>query len=96
MGTSPRGTANANVTSVASSATSVTIFAANGAATKRMIYNDSTAALYLRFGSGAASTSTFTVTLATNTMYEFPQPTYCGVVTGIWASANGNARVTEY
>lgn len=81
---------------VASSATSVTIFAANAAARGRAVYNDSTAVLYLKFNSGAASTSSYTVQVAAGGYFEFPQPLYGGVVTGIWAAANGNARTTEW
>lgn len=97
MANSPTGTTDATLNNVASSATSVTLFAANGRARRRVIYNDSTATLYVKFGSGAASTTSFTVPMATNTVYEFPgTPVYSGVVTGIWASANGFARTTEY
>jgi hypothetical protein len=94
---SPTATADATLANVTSSATSVTVFAANARARRRIVYNDSSATLYLKFGTGAASTTSFTVVMATNTMYEFPgTPVYAGVVTGIWASANGFARTTEY
>lgn len=96
MATSPTATTNAVLASVASSATSVTIFAANARAKKRTLFNDSTATLYLAFNSTAASTTAYTVQILTNTFYEFPDITYTGVVTGIWASANGFARTTEY
>lgn len=86
---------SATTASVASSATNVTVFAANGRAKRRMIFNDSSAVLYLKFGA-TASTSSYTVQMATNTYYEFPLPLYTGQVDGIWASANGNARTTEY
>lgn len=85
----------ATLTNVASSATNVTLFAASGQARMRTIFNDSTAVLYLKFGA-TASTSSYTVQMATNTYYEFPIPVYAGQVDGIWASANGNARLTEY
>lgn len=85
----------ATLANVTSSATSVTLFAANGAARARAIYNDSTAVLYLKYGA-TASTTSYTVQLAAGAYYEFPQPVYGGVVDGIWASANGAARVTSW
>jgi hypothetical protein len=86
---------SATLANVASSASSVTLFAANGAARARTIYNDSTAVLYVKFGATASATS-YTVQLAAGDYYEFPQPCYGGVVDGIWAAANGNARTTAW
>lgn len=83
----------ATLTNVASSATSVTVLAANNARKGAQFYNDSTQILYLKFGT-TASTSSFTVPLAAATYYELPAG-YVGRIDGIWASANGNARVTE-
>lgn len=80
---------------VASSATSVTVFAATGQASGRTVFNDSTAVLYLKFGTTASATS-YTVQMLAGDYYEFPQPVFCGRVDGIWASANGNARVTSW
>lgn len=85
----------ATLTNVASSATNVTLFAAAGTANARTIYNDSTQVLYVKFGA-TASTSSYTVQLAAGAYYEFPQPLYAGQVDGIWASANGNARLTSW
>ncbi len=85
----------ATVTSVASSASSVTLFAANAAAAGRTIFNDSTAVLYVKFGT-TASTSSYTVQIAANGYYEIARPLFGGRVDGIWASANGNARLTEW
>lgn len=82
------------LTNVASSATSVSLLASNGAAKSRIIYNDSTQILYLKFGTTASATS-YTAQVGANTLFEFPLPTYTGAVDGIWASANGNARITE-
>lgn len=79
---------------VASSATNVTLLASNANRRSASIYNDSTQILYVKFGATATSTS-FKVAMAPNTYYEFPQPVYTGIVDGIWASANGAARITE-
>ena len=89
------GYTTATTANVSSSASNVTVFAANGQAHGRAIYNDSTAVLYLKFGA-TASTTSYTVQLASNTAYSFPTPVYCGQVDGIWASANGAARTTEW
>lgn len=86
--------ATATPSNVASSTSSTALFASNPAARSRNVYNDSTAVLYLKFGTGASSTS-YTVQLPAAWNYEFPQPLYTGAVEGAWASANGNARVTE-
>lgn len=84
----------ANVTSVDSSDSTVTLLEANTSRAGAYVFNDSTAALYLKYGAGA-STSSFTVKLAASGYFEFPTPCYCMEVTGVWASVNGAARVTE-
>jgi hypothetical protein len=86
---------SSTLTNVASSATSVQIAPVNGRRKGITVYNDSTSSLYLKLGTGAASTTSFTVLMATNTYYEVPY-LYGGVINGIWAAANGFARVTEF
>lgn len=86
---------SADLANTTASASSVTLLAANGSVHGRAVYNDSTAVLYLKFGS-TASTTSYTVQLASGAYYEFPQPVYAGQVDGIWASANGAARTTEW
>lgn len=81
--------------SVASSASSVTILAANTTRLGASVYNDSTQILYLLLASGTASSTNYTLQMASNTLYEVPFD-YQGIIKGIWASANGNARVMEY
>lgn len=88
-------TQSATLANVSSSASSVTIFAASNSPKGRMIWNDSTAILYMKFGATASATS-YSVQLAAGAFYEFPQPCYGGLVDGIWASANGSARVTSW
>lgn len=85
---------SAAVTSVASSATVVTILASNASRRGAFIFNNSTAILYIKFGT-AASLISFTLPMAANSYYEVPSAIYTGVITGIWAAANGNAAVTE-
>lgn len=88
-------TQSATLANVASSASSVTLFSASATVKGRVVWNDSTAVLYLKFGTTASSTS-YTVQLAAGAYFEFPQPLYAGRVDGIWAAANGNARTTEW
>lgn len=84
---------NATVTSVNSSASNVTLLAANQGRRGAYIYNDSTAVLYVKLGA-TASTSSFTVQMASETGWQVPD-NYTGIIDGIWASANGSAMVTE-
>ena len=81
-------------TNVASSASSVTILAANSGRKGATITNDSTQVLYLLYSTGTASATNYSVQLAAGAYWELPF-NYTGQLTGIWASANGNARVTE-
>lgn len=87
--------ASSSVTSVASSASSVSLLASNANRLGATFYNDSTQILYLKLGATASATS-YTVQLAAGSYYELPTPhLYTGAIDGIWASANGNARITE-
>lgn len=85
---------NATVTSVASSATSVTLLAANANRLGAVIVNDSTQILFVKFGTSATNASYTTAVPITRGVYEVPFG-YTGIITGVWVSANGNARVTE-
>lgn len=91
--TAPLRQAGATVTQVASSATSVQLFAAQ-AASQRLVFNDSTSVLYLKFGTAASATS-YTVQIAAGGFFEFPGGCYDDVVHGIWAAANGFAYCTQ-
>lgn len=83
-------------TNVSSSASSVTILAANTSRKGASIFNDSTQILYLlRGGNGVASTTNYSTQIPPNSLYELPAPVTTALLTGIWASANGAARVTE-
>lgn len=93
--------AKATVSSVNSSATNVTLLAANPDRQGAVIFNNSTAILYVKCGA-TATTTDFTVALSagattvSNSAY-FPVPYgYTGKIDGIWASANGAALVTEF
>lgn len=79
--------------SVAGAATTTSLLASNSARLGATIYNDSTAILYLKLGA-TASTTSYTAQLAAGAYYEVPFQ-YTGAIDGIWASATGNARITE-
>lgn len=88
--------ATATSANVASSATSVTLLAASTSRLGATFFNDSTALLYLKFGATASATS-YAVQIPSNGYYELPGPhIYNGIIDGIWASANGNCRVTSW
>jgi len=82
------------LSNVTSSVTSVTVLAANPSRRGAYIYNESTAVLYLALA-GTASVTAYTVALAPGDLYELPTPAYTGLLSGVWASADGFARVTE-
>lgn len=86
----------ATLSNVSGSASNVTILAANANRKRVVIHNDSTATLYLKFGVTASATS-FTHKLIGGAVYESPSmPVYTGIIDGIWSSATGAARVTEF
>lgn len=84
----------ATLANVSGSASSVTLRAAATTRLGLLVYNDSTASLYLKYGATASATS-FTVFLGPTAYWEMPAPIYNGTVDGIWTAAAGNARVTE-
>lgn len=87
--------------SVNGSASSVTLLAANASRLGATIQNDSAAVLYVLAGAGTASATNYTAALAAASgglpggYYEVPSR-YTGIIKGIWASATGAARVTEF
>lgn len=84
------------LTTVADSASSVTILASNANRVQAYITNDSSARLYLRFEAAAASTSNYGISLAQFETHI--EDRYTGEIRGIWASdpGDGAARVTEF
>jgi hypothetical protein len=61
------------------------------------VFNASASTLYLGlFSNQLLTTSLYTTQIPPNTLYEMPtSPLYKGEISAIWASANGNALVTE-
>lgn len=85
------------ITTIGGSASSVSLASANVNRCGLTIFNDSTAALYVA-PAATASTSSFKVKIASGGYYEWPMyngKLYKGVVSGIWDSATGNARIVE-
>lgn len=87
--------ATATQTSVSSSATTVTLLASNASRKSFSIFNDSTKVLYISFAA-TANTSAYGVKLFSDGLYENGEVVYTGVISGIWASANGSAKIVEY
>lgn len=91
--------ATATLSNVSASASSVTVLASNAGRLGATIVNDSTSAGYFKFGS-AASTASYTYYLPGTNASGVPSTLevparYTGIITGIWVSAAGSARVTE-
>jgi hypothetical protein len=83
-------------TSVASSASSVTILAANANRKGISIANDSTYALRLSYATPASSANAFIVMQPGSFLWLDQQLIVGNIIYGIWESANGTAQVTEY
>jgi len=93
IATRPALSQTSDVTKVTSSATVVALSAFSEGHLGRTIYNASTQVLYVKLGDAASATD-FTVAIAASGYYEVPFG-YVGNITGLWASANGFAYVTE-
>ena len=83
---------------VADSASSVTILASNANRLGATITNDSSAVLYLAYGTGPATTTDYSVTLQPSGSTLVVPGGFTGIIVGIWASdpGDGGARVTEF
>lgn len=83
-----------SVVQVASSDENITLKAANAIRLGLTIFNDSTAILYVKFGT-TASAADYTVKIAAGGFFEMPFPCYTGKIDGLWAAEDGNAYITE-
>lgn len=92
---SPNTSSTGTFTSVAASATDVTLLASNANRKGCIIYNDSTAILYILLANSTSSATAFTQKLYQDEAYTLDF-NYTGIIKGIWASATGNARITEF
>lgn len=93
FGRRPAHSVQSTTSTVAGSASNVTLLAASWSRKGATVHNDSTAILYLKLGA-SSSTTDFTVKLQADQYYEVPFG-FLGIITGTWASATGNARMTE-
>jgi len=92
----PKVTSTATKTSVAAAASDTALLSSNSSRKGALFFNDGGAIMYLSYGSGAASTSSYTVQVPANGYFELPpEPIYTGAIRAIWSSATGNVRVTE-
>lgn len=89
-GAAPKAT-TAPTTSVASSATSVTLLASNTSRKWASFRNDSTQIAYIAKSATASTSSVYA--LQPQGFLYFDD--YTGVVSAIWVSANGNMRIEE-
>lgn len=94
VGTNVSSTATKS--SVTSAITDVLILAANTTRRGFMVYNESTSALRLSFGTVASSATSYSVSVAANQLYVGDVPLFTGQIRGNWVTANGAARVTEF
>lgn len=98
----PDPTIGAVTSSIASVITAQVLAPQNNSRQALSIYNNSSSILYVLAsvsGSLLVSSSFFTLPMAVSGYWELPQGPggcYKGVITGLWASANGTALVTEY
>lgn len=89
-------TQTAVVAQVAASATVVTLFTAQAGGNKRIIFNDASTAMYVKFGA-AASLTDWTYKIAIGAAWDVPTPLYSGLITAIWDTGpTGQARITSY
>jgi hypothetical protein len=89
-------TTGTNSSVAGTTSASTTLLASNASRLGASVFNDSTAVLYLSLGA-TATTTNYTVQVPAGGYYEFTNPgvIYTGIITGTWAAANGNARLTE-
>lgn len=93
----PAVAGTATLTQVSGSASTGTIIAANATRKGAVIVNDSTAVLKVAFAA-TATASAYTYLIPAGGTLELPtagRAIYQGLISGIWASATGNAVVTD-
>lgn len=96
LSVSPPPSATATATQVASSASAVTILAANTARRGATIFYDGAATLYLSEGAGTPSATNWTIKMGVGSFLQYEAPAgFTGAIKGIWSSAIGSANVTE-
>jgi hypothetical protein len=88
---------SSTVTTVNASASDTTLLASNANRKGFIIFNNSTAILYILLTSGTSSSTNFSILLNQNESLIIDNTClYTGIVKGIWASATGDCKVTEF
>lgn len=87
--------ATGTLSNVSGTVTSTTLLSANANRKGALLFNDSTANLFIGFTSSAVSQTSYTVKVGPGGLFELPVPLYTGQVNGIWDAAAGTARITE-
>ena len=88
------GASTCTTTSVASSATNVTLLSANADRLGATLFNDSSSDVFVKFGA-TASSSSFNIEMGPDGYFEVPFG-YRGQIDAIWGTANGNMRIGEF
>lgn len=83
------------VTSITASVSNTPIVAVSTTRLGVMIYNDSTATMYLRYGNGAPTVSDYSAQLQPGALFIVPDRSARLEMRAIWSAANGAAKVTE-
>lgn len=93
--TTPGAATTATLSNVNDDSSNTSLLGSTSGRLGVIVYNDSTAILYLKYGT-TASTTSFTVIIPAGGTWEMPRPIYTGAIDGIWsANASGAARITE-
>lgn len=88
----PEKASSATIARTATSTTSATVLASNSSRKKAVIINESSAILYVKYGTTASATS-YSYMLEPNDTLE--ETNYTGRIDAILASGTGNAQTTE-
>jgi hypothetical protein len=83
------------ITRVTAAASSTPLAAVKASRKGMILYNESAASLYLKYGTAASLTSYTEIVPPNSPWYMSRDALYSGVIHGIWSSATGFAQVTE-
>jgi hypothetical protein len=82
------------VTKVDASLSNTILLASNDDRKMVTFYNNSTASLFIKFGS-LATVDSFSLKIGAGDYMEFPYPCFIGRIDGFWDAVNGSVMVTE-
>jgi len=85
-----------DITRVTAAAADTLILARNLNRNGALIFNESTAILYLCLSKQAASPTNYSVQIGPGGFYINKYTDYAGEIRGYWATATGAAQVTEF